>query len=223
MHSNELNPNYTGEVIINGEKNAIEFHSTDNAAVKEFLVKPKLGENTITITKDGRGKVYYAAYIEYYSTEQDIPAVAEGIGIKRQYFRLTPKTNADGSITNERSPLEGTIKQGEVFEVELDVSAVRNYEYMMLQDYIPAGCEFEKDNKQQRGYYYYHWSNKEYRDDRLVVFFGSYSGQQKIVYRLRAETPGSYTAMPARAEMMYFPEIHANSTQRSLQIIEKSD
>ncbi|WP_372370343.1 alpha-2-macroglobulin [Candidatus Uabimicrobium sp. HlEnr_7] len=222
MHSDELNPNYTGEVIINGVKKPIEFHSTDNAALKEFSVKPQLGDNTITIKKNGRGKVYYSAYIEYYSTEQDIPAVSEGIGIKRKYFRLTPKTNADGSITHERSPLEGTIKQGEVFEVELDVSASRNYEYMMLQDYIPAGCEFEKDKEKRQGYYYY-WSNKEYRDDRLVVFFGSYSGQQKIVYRLRAETPGNYTAMPARAEMMYFPEIHANSTQRGLQIIEKKD
>ena len=222
VHSNELNPNYTGEVNINGEKKAIAFQSTDNTALQEFSVKPQMGENTITIKKDGRGKVYYSAYIEYYSKEKDIPAVAEGIEVKRSYFRLTPKTDANGTITFERAPLEGSIKQGEVFEVELEVSATRNYEYVMLQDYIPAGCEFEKDNEQRSGYYYY-WSNKEYRDDRLVVFFGSYSsGERKIVYRLRAETPGNYTAMPARAEMMYFPEIQGNSTQRNLQIIEKS-
>jgi uncharacterized protein YfaS (alpha-2-macroglobulin family) len=67
--------------------------------------------------------------------------------------------------------------------------------------------------------WWYGYTHKEARDDRMVFFVSSfYSGERTFSYLLRAETPGLFTALPARAELMYEPEVSGNSAETSVRI-----
>lgn len=222
-HSGELNHDYSGVILLNGQEHAFAFTEKEkNVQQKEIMLIPNALSNKITIQKQGKGKVYYTAYLDYYSKEEKIPFSENGISVKREYFRMVPEKQKDGKIIYVPYPLGDHIKQGEIIEVVLTLKGVGNYSYVMLEDYKIAGCEFEKEKDSPRNpYYYYYWSNREERDDRLVVFFTYYSSEErKISYRLRAEIPGVYHAMPARAEMMYFPEISGHSSEKKLAIVE---
>jgi alpha-2-macroglobulin len=43
-------------------------------------------------------------------------------------------------------------------------------------------------------------------------------GKHSAAYRLRAEMPGRFSAVPARASAMYAPELKGNSDEIKLQI-----
>ena len=61
----------------------------------------------------------------------------------------------------------------------------------------------------------------ELRDER-VAFFATYlnQGEHTIRYRLRAEIPGRFSALPAVASAMYAPELKGNSDEIKLVIEE---
>jgi uncharacterized protein YfaS (alpha-2-macroglobulin family) len=62
----------------------------------------------------------------------------------------------------------------------------------------------------------------EYRD-RMVCFFAPRlaRGRHSLSYRLRAETPGKFSALPTRAYAMYAPELKANSDEIKLVVIDE--
>ncbi|MBI3267622.1 MAG: hypothetical protein HYZ53_01265, partial [Planctomycetes bacterium] len=43
-------------------------------------------------------------------------------------------------------------------------------------------------------------------------------GRHSVAYRLRAEIPGAFSALPAKASAMYAPELKANSSELKLRI-----
>jgi uncharacterized protein YfaS (alpha-2-macroglobulin family) len=59
----------------------------------------------------------------------------------------------------------------------------------------------------------------EYRDEKVALFIRWLPrGQHSVSYRLRAEIPGRFSALPTRAEAMYAPELKANSDEIKLNI-----
>jgi uncharacterized protein YfaS (alpha-2-macroglobulin family) len=43
-------------------------------------------------------------------------------------------------------------------------------------------------------------------------------GRHSVAYRLRAEIPGRFSALPTRASAMYAPELRGNSNELKLSI-----
>jgi uncharacterized protein YfaS (alpha-2-macroglobulin family) len=59
----------------------------------------------------------------------------------------------------------------------------------------------------------------EYRDDRVVFFVRWLArGTHSIAYRMRAEIPGKFSALPARGYAMYAPELKGNADEIKLRI-----
>ena len=59
----------------------------------------------------------------------------------------------------------------------------------------------------------------ELRDDRVSFFVRALArGKHSISYRLRAEIPGKFSALPTRAYAMYAPELRGNSDEIKLVI-----
>jgi alpha-2-macroglobulin len=59
----------------------------------------------------------------------------------------------------------------------------------------------------------------EMRDNRATFFLRRLArGKNSVQYRLRAETPGQFSALPAAASAMYAPELKANSQEIRLRI-----
>jgi uncharacterized protein YfaS (alpha-2-macroglobulin family) len=59
----------------------------------------------------------------------------------------------------------------------------------------------------------------ELRDERVCFFARTLArGKHSVSYRLRAEIPGKFSALPTRASAMYAPELKANSDENKLAI-----
>lgn len=118
-----------------------------------------------------------------------------------------------------REPLENlsAIKSGELVEIELEIESKNDYEYLVFEDLKAAGFEPVEVrsgyNNNEMGAYV------EYRDRKVCFFVQRLArGRHSISYRLRAETPGKFSALPTRGYAMYAPELKANSDEIKLVI-----
>ena len=59
----------------------------------------------------------------------------------------------------------------------------------------------------------------ELRDEKVCLFIRRLArGKHSVSYRMRAEIPGSFSALPTNAYAMYAPELRANSDEIKLKI-----
>ena len=100
-----------------------------------------------------------------------------------------------------------TLKSGDLVEVELEIDSKNDYEYLIFEDMKAAGFEPVEVrsgyNGNDLGAYI------EFRDDRVALLRrGRWPAASTASrYRLRAEIPGTFRALPTRAQAMYAPEL----------------
>ena len=121
-----------------------------------------------------------------------------------------------------REPLQNlaAIKSGDLVEVELEIESKNDYEYLVFEDFKAAGFEPVEMrsgyNSNELGAYV------EFRDRKVCFFVQRLArGRHSISYRLRAEIPGKFSALPTRGYAMYAPELKANSDE--IKLIIKDD
>ena len=186
----------------------------------------KPGKHRITLAKDDPGPLHFSMVANYLVQHERIEAMdSGGLRVKRRYFRLrsnsaSAEENAKPAtaVGQSRKPLEfgDQLAVGDTIEVELTISADENFEYLAFEDPKPAGCE---PIRLRSGY---GWgdglcSNVELRDSKVIFFIHWLrSGEHVLRYKLRAEVPGKFSAMPAEGFAMYTPEIRARSDEMQL-------
>jgi hypothetical protein len=189
------------------------------------------GKHVLELRKTGTGPLYYNAYLSNFTLEDSISATGLEIKVNRKFYKLTPadkKVEVSGSrgqvvdqavekyARQEISDLTA-LKSGDLVEVELDIDSKNDYEYVMFEDFKPAGLEpvdvRSGYNGNSLGAY------MEVRDREVNFFVRRLArGKNSIRYRLRAEMPGQFSALPAAVSAMYAPEIKANSSENKLRI-----
>ena len=127
---------------------------------------------------------------------------------------MTQKRNRD--VREELTNLS-TLKSGDVVEVELVIESKNDYEYLLFEDRKAGGFEpialRSGYNGNDLGAY------MELRDQTVCFFTRTLSrGLHSVRYRVRAEVPGKFSALPAIAYGMYAPELHANSDEAKVVI-----
>jgi uncharacterized protein YfaS (alpha-2-macroglobulin family) len=237
--SNELNPDYSVNVSINGKPYFTKQMTYQDVFKKDELVKIdgsalQQGNNEIRIEKSGNGKVYFSSNTLYYTNDMD--ARENGFRVEREYFKLEKYSfyNED-KITYRKKYFDGLLKSGDEVLVKLKVySKDENMQYFMLEDPIPAGCEVIKDDwafqiegeKDYAGYDHYWWrwsyADKDIRDNR-VTFFNTYvyGKETEYSYIMRAQIPGEYTVNPSRGSLMYYTDVNGNAEGFKLRIEDK--
>jgi len=239
---NELDPDMTVSVSLDDHP-LRSFHITkDNALSLDTAVivgSDRLGPGLhhVTVDKKGRGNVYFNTYLEYYTHEDPIPPAGNEMYVSRTYHRLTPKEvertrkvydpdrqedveETYRAIEFDRREISevATIETGDLIEVELTVDARNNFEYVMFIDPKPAGCEPVelRSGATYGGGFYGHIE----LGDEDVTFFATYlpQGERTVSYRLRCETPGSFSALPTQVQAMYAPFVRGNSDSARLKI-----
>ena len=240
--SGELQADLTVSVNIDGRiersfritpENALTFDA--QIVVSSADLAP--GEHTVALTRSGKGNLYYGVYLDYFTRQDPIEPAGSEVYVARSYHRLVPKEvtrtrsvydpqqrkaiqETYQAIDYDREPLgEGEpIASGELIEVQLDIDARNNFEYLIFEDPKPAGCE---PTELHSGYQYGSGPcvNVELRDQK-TVFFATYlsQGKHELTYRLRCETPGRFHALPTKVEAMYSPLVRANSRSDKLRI-----
>jgi uncharacterized protein YfaS (alpha-2-macroglobulin family) len=225
--SGEFDPDYT--LVIKLNEKIIASTKVNRSSLKtwtgKIIVADSLigNQNYLQFTMKGKGRLYYSTHIRYASNERPVKASSNDIFVNRNYTRLVYKQNNEGDWKVSREPFDGTLLGGDELEVTVTVKNNLPSEYMLLEDYFPSGMEIlhkEQDwYSRWCGYWWYGYNHSEARDDRMVWFVSSVGeGQRTFRYLLRAETPGVFIALPARAELMYQPEICGNSDESTIRI-----
>lgn len=234
--SGEAEPDLTIEVFVDGRKqkevkvNAENLFSFDN----QFVLlgdAVTTGEHKIELKKKGTGPVYFNAYVTNFTLEDFITKAGLEIKVNRKYYKLvrddksTKVAGSKGQVVDQkvdkfrREELANlaTLKSGDLVEVELEIDSKNDYEYLLFEDLKASGFEPMEVrsgyNGNDMGAY------MELRDERVAFFVRALArGKHSVAYRLRAEIPGKFSALPTRASAMYAPELKANSDEIKLSI-----
>ncbi|MCC7474555.1 MAG: alpha-2-macroglobulin [Pirellulales bacterium] len=235
----EDQPNLTIEVWVDGEKRKEAKVSAENLFTFDgtFVLEGDAlapGPHTIELRKSGSGPLYWNAYLSNFTLEDNIRQAGLELKVDRHFYKLTPaeKTievaGSSGQAVSQRvEKFErreitdlGTLASGDLVEVELIVESKNDYEYILLEDMKAAGCEpvsvRSGYNGNELGAYL------ELRDNRVTLFVRNLArGKHSVSYRMRAEIPGQFSALPTKASAMYAPELRANSDEVKLNISDR--
>jgi hypothetical protein len=188
-----------------------------------FTIDPGLvrDANQITIRRmRGRGPLYFSVEGRFVSLEEPVTAAGHELFVRRDYLRLVPKPTLLKGVVYDEVPLrEGeSLTSGERVVVVVTIETKNDYDYLLFEDLKPAGLEAVSlnststtaVNKEGGAAYVY----EELRDRKVALFANQLTqGTWTIRYQLRAETPGSFHALPVLGEAMYVPEVRANGEE----------
>lgn len=234
--SGEVEPDMTVTVLIDGvERKQVritpqDLFSFDNKLVLEGEDVVS-GKHVVKLRKKGRGPLYFNAYQTNFTLEKYIKRAGLEVKVRRNYFKLIEsdkeiKVRGDrGQALDqrvdryEREPVANLnmLKSGDLVEIELVVESKNDYEYIVIEDRKAAGFEpvALRSGYHDNGLRSY----AEYRDEKVVFFVQRLArGRHSLSYRMRAEIPGRFSALPAKIEAMYAPELKGNSDEIKLRV-----
>lgn len=234
--SGESEPDMTIEILVDGElQKSVKVDSSNLFSFDNRLViegeELSSGSHEIEVRRSGKGPVYFNAYLSNFTLEDFITSAGLEVKVDRKYY-LLKRIDQEAKVAGSRGQVVGqkvekfertkldsldTLKSGDLVEVELEIESKNDYEYLVFEDMKAAGFEPVElrsgYNGNGMGAYV------EYRDEKTALFVRWLPrGRHSVSYRLRAEIPGQFSALPARVEAMYSPELKANSDEIKLNI-----
>lgn len=162
------------------------------------------GQHTLEIRKTGTAPLFATAALALFIQEESLPAAGLDIQTQRRFFRLENDQRIE--VTSD-TPL----RSGDLLEVELTLKSLHDAEYLLVEDFKPAGFETVSVRSG------WNWDGvpcyQEFRDEKVCLYIERLrQGTHTLRYLVRAETPGRFTALPTQVSAMYAPEVRANST-----------
>jgi alpha-2-macroglobulin len=236
-NSGEDKPDLTVEVYLDGKKHKevkidpTNLFTFDNKFVLTGAAVES-GKHTLEIKKKGTGPVYFNAYVTNFTLEDFITKAGLEVKVNRKYYKLDRVKDASIKVSGARGQAldqkiekykrteissGAALKSGDLVEVELEIDSKNDYEYICFEDPKAAGFEAVQvrsgyGNNDMGAF-------MEMRDDRVCFFVRALArGKHSVSYRLRAEIPGKFSALPTRGYAMYAPELKGNSDEIKLQI-----
>jgi uncharacterized protein YfaS (alpha-2-macroglobulin family) len=226
--SGELRGDVSYELTVNGHVVATKTLTAADVlrAPSRFKIEPSLvGETAQEIRirrTSGNAPLYFAAEARFVSLEEPVKAAGNEIYVRRDYFRLAPRPTLLKGVLYDKVPLRDgdSIASGERLEVVITVDAKNDYDYLLFEDLKPGGFEavalqsgqpLAATQAKTGGWAYVY---QELRDRKVAMFVDHLTqGVWEIRYTLRAETPGSFHALPVIGQAMYVPEVRGNGEE----------
>jgi uncharacterized protein YfaS (alpha-2-macroglobulin family) len=242
--SGEGQPNMAVEVWLDGGlKQTVEItpdalFTFDNSFVLEGEAVTT-GQHTLEIRRrslDGKPAeshpLYYNVYLTNFTTEDFMTAAGLEIKVDRKFYKLVQDKDATAAVAGghgqvidqkvlkyKRVELKNLdeVVSGDLIEIELEIDSKNDYEYLIFEDMKAAGCEpVDLQSGYTRGGL---GAYVEFRDERVSFFLRQLErGRHSVSYRVRAEIPGKFSALPTTLHAMYAPELKANADELKLRI-----
>jgi hypothetical protein len=191
------------------------------AAVEVPLAGPPSGPWVVRATPEG-GAVAVSAVLSFTERGPAIAPAATGFEVGRTWWVVEPAAAGDTPALRRRAVTE-TVPSGAVLDVDVTVTTDRDREMVLVTSPHAAGFEPERA-------YPATWAGEpppsaveadhvDRFDDRTVFFVGRLpAGTHVFRHRVRATHAGTFTALPAQAELMYFPQVRGNAAGEVLEI-----
>jgi hypothetical protein len=227
------------EVWLDGERR----HEVEVPAAEALLMDGELvvsgpdldaGEHTVELRKRGAGRLYVSGFLRNFSLEERLLAAGLEVRAERRVLRIDRDTQDSTSVDPRGGAFDqrvektrrvevpnlGAVKSGELVEVELTITAKNDFEYILIED--PKAAGFEPIDAQS-GYAGGPGIDAyvEYRDTRVLFYVTNLPrGEHTLRYRLRAETPGVFSALPTQVSGMYTPDLRGNSDEVRVEVVD---
>ncbi|MBL8849614.1 MAG: alpha-2-macroglobulin, partial [Planctomycetaceae bacterium] len=224
-----------GAALTSGE-HTIELRRSSLVQGLESRVQgSEVGDKTLDPGPLALSPLYYNAYLTNFTLEDPITAAGLEIKVGRKFYKLVQREDAQalsqGALGQaidqevlkydrvELANLEA-VTSGDLVEIELEIDSKNDYEYVIFEDMKAAGFE---PVETQSGYTAGGLgAYVEFRDEKVAFFLRQLArGKHSVSYRLYAEAPGQFSALPTRAWAMYAPELKANSDEQKIQIADR--
>jgi len=215
----ELETELSAVAEVNGQPLLARRFISADACKPEVVIEvpPELLTDTEAILElavSGTGRLYYTAELsQYIPAELGTETVTgRGLVVERSYRKLNGARPSPASDSL-------SVASGDIIEVTLNLSADRDFEYLMLEDPLPAGCEVADQGRMPIWQWDYWWADKIVRDE-LVAFAITHlpAGTKQLRYKLIAQIPGQYSAMPTQIYNMYDPSVRTAGTVAGIRI-----
>ena len=192
------------------------------------------GPNVLEVNVSGGGTLYSSAAVSFFSEQEDFTPQRDDFTISRRYQRLEPVYNeSEQRYIYSRTTLRGPAEVGDYLLVTVTLDPKDDYRYVLVNEPLPAGYRVIEDDgafrvagvEPRHGYDYYGWNywfdGREVYDERVDYYFAELSSPVTFTYILRAETPGTFAALPTQAWLMYEPEVEGTGPDATLQVVEE--
>ena len=214
-----------GNTRLQGSAEKGKVHQEDTTVIEmKDLLKDVVNRLDIIRSPAGAaGRLYYTAHLRYFTPAEDVEAATYGIGVSHEYFR----GDGDTPVTE--------VGLGDTVRVKLTLVAPSDLNFLVLEDYLPAGLEpidtslkttpqefrrllYEEQRKAyQVAKRYSPFGHTDIRDNRVALFARFVPrGVYEYTYFAQATTPGRFKVPPATAYEQYFPEVWGRQRQRRL-------
>jgi alpha-2-macroglobulin len=216
-------PSFTGKIWLGGAAYAERaFAGRNSARASAALGWDTLAPGStheVALAKSGAGRMYYRVGISYAPRETNLPALDAGFIVRRSYAAVDDPADVthlpDGRIR---------IRLGAKVLITLEALTTSGRFQVALVDPLPAGFETVNEalatsERAARAEHESRWDFTNLRDERSVAFALQMSaGLHRFSYTVRAKTPGTFLAAPAKAEEMYSPETFGRSAGETVVI-----
>jgi uncharacterized protein YfaS (alpha-2-macroglobulin family) len=213
----KVTPNYTGKLWFGAAAYAEQpFVGRSNARGSASLDWNALvpgSSHDLALAKSGAGRMYYRVGITYAPRDTNVAPLDAGFIVRRTYSALE-----DPADVTRLADGRWKIRLGAKVLVTLEaINTTMRYQ-VALVDPLPAAFETvneslataERAHKAAGDGY---WDFTNLRDNRSEAFAMHMSeGRHQFSYTVRATTPGTFVAAPAKAEEMYSPETFGRSS-----------
>ncbi len=216
-------PNYTGKLWFGASAYAEQaFVGRSNArgtASLDWTTLVPGSTHDLALAKTGPGRMYYRIGITYAPTQTNLPALDAGFIVRRSYRGVD-----DPGDVVKLPDGRWKIRLGAKVVVRLEAVTTTKRYSVALVDPLPAGFEPINTNlataeRAASTAGNDRWDYTNMRDNRSEVFeMAMDEGHHQFTYTVRATTPGTFIAAPAKAEEMYSPETFGRSAGQTVVI-----
>ncbi|CAH2032200.1 MG2 domain-containing protein [Trichlorobacter ammonificans] len=222
----QLDANYTARLTVNGA--AAQSYRVEKGRLVDgtagLTLPAQKGGNSLVLEKSGDSGIAWLGATLAYRVPLDQPVKNSRLGLKRSYYRIQ-SVNDNGRWRHEYLPLKAgeAVQPGDDLEVRVEVQSDTVQEYVILEDYLPAGFELrpaELDPRYAAESYYRGWyDHREQRDTYLAWFIQALpAGSHQFRYVIRPELKGKVTALPVAIWPMYNPQLRSEGEAEMLEV-----
>ncbi|MDD2501040.1 MAG: carboxypeptidase regulatory-like domain-containing protein [Geobacter sp.] len=224
--SNELSADYTARLLQNGKE--VERYTVEKGRLTSGRASLSLPADTARTSLQlekatTSGTAYLSANLTY-RVPVEQTAKTDALQLERTIYRIS-SVQKNGQWRHEYQPLKPgePVQVGEDLEVRLSVKNKTALEYLILEDYLPAGFEVrqaDRDPRYANEAYYQGWYDHKERRDTLMAWFISYlpGGDHQFRFVVYPELKGKVLALPTAIWPMYRPELRSESTPWQVEV-----